>query len=102
MAEYAYCVHNLFEGRSGYFNFLVRMTRDCDCMSRDAPSFMEDIGLLASRDPVALDKASADLVNARAGKDIMQELRPIDWTIQLRHAEEIGLGSMDYELKKVP
>ncbi|MFA9452431.1 MAG: DUF362 domain-containing protein [Candidatus Aminicenantaceae bacterium] len=99
IAEYAYCVHNLFEGRAGYFNFLVRMTRDCDCMSKDAPSFMEDIGILASRDPVALDKASVDLVNARAGKDIMQELQPIDWSIQLRHAEEIGLGSMEYDLK---
>lgn len=101
MAEYAFCVHNLFEGRAGYLNFLIRMTRDCDCMSKDAPSFMEDIGILASRDPVALDKASVDLVNDRAGTDIMRELQPVDWSIQLRHAAEIGLGRMEYDLKNL-
>ncbi len=99
IAEYAFCVHSLFGERSGYMNFLIKMTKDCDCMSQDAPVFLDDIGILASRDPVALDKASIDLVNEHAGKDIMFDLRPIDWSIQLKHAVEIGLGSLDYTLK---
>ncbi len=98
MAEYACSVHRLFGERSGYMNFLVKMTRDCDCMSKDDPYFLADVGILASRDPVALDKASIDLVNERAGRDIMRELRPIDWSIQLEHARKIGFGNLDYTL----
>jgi uncharacterized Fe-S center protein len=98
MTEYAFCVHNLFGDRSGYMNFLIRMTKDCDCMSQDEAPFMEDLGILASRDPVALDKASIDLVTDAAGRDIMRELRPIDWSIQIQHAKEIGFGDADYRL----
>ncbi len=98
MTEYACGVHRLFGERAGYMNFLIKMTRDCDCMSKNDPSFMEDVGILASRDPVALDRASIDLVGERAGRDIMRELRPIDWSIQLEHARKIKFGNLDYEL----
>ena len=64
---------------------------------------VEDIGILASRDPVAIDKAAIDLVEAKAGMKLSQlidnkELNPDH---QIRHAERIGLGTSDYELVEV-
>jgi len=64
---------------------------------------VDDIGILASADPVAVDKASADLVLARGGgRDVFRDGYDIDWSSQLRHGAEIGLGSMDYELVELP
>ncbi|MFQ5842680.1 MAG: 4Fe-4S ferredoxin, partial [Thermodesulfobacteriota bacterium] len=71
-----------------------------------------DIGVLCSSDPVAIDQASADLVNAQPGnegsrlhthlgpgEDKFRALYPqIDWGVQLQYAEEIGLGSRRYDL----
>jgi uncharacterized Fe-S center protein len=68
-------------------------------MAKDQPRIVDDIGILASNDPLAIDKASADLVLERSkGKDVFRAGYNIDWSNQLRHGVEIGLGSMDYEL----
>lgn len=98
MAEYAYAVHSKFRDKAAYMNFLVNITKDCDCMAEAQPSIVEDIGILASTDPLALDKASADLVLERAGRDIFRRGYNIDWSIQLQHGQKIGLGSLDYDL----
>ena len=61
-----------------------------------------DIGILASADPVSIDKASFDLVNQACGRDIFKELHPQrDGNQQLKYAQELGLGSVDYELREV-
>ena len=71
-------------------------------MARNDPRIVEDIGILASADPVAVDTATADLVVARSrGKDPFRAGYDIDWADQLRHGESIGLGSMDYELTEL-
>jgi uncharacterized Fe-S center protein len=76
---------------------------------------VNDIGIVASNDPVAIDQASADLVNQaqgrkdssltknfQPGKDKFRALYPnVDWEIQLNYAEHIGLGTRDYELKVI-
>jgi len=98
ISEYAYSLHHLFKDKIGYLNFLLQVTKDCDCMAKDQPSIVEDIGILASTNPVAIDKASVDLVNRKSGKDILREGYNVDWAVQLKHGEKIGLGSMDYEL----
>lgn len=98
MAEYALGVQKLFGDKIGFINFLVNITKDCDCMSTDAPPIADDLGILSSHDPVALDKASADLVIQSAGKDILRIHNDVDWSAQLRHAERIGLGTTDYKL----
>ena len=68
-------------------------------MAKDDPRIVEDIGILGSLDPVAADKATADLVIKHgAGKDAFRKGYDIDWSFQLKHGEKIGLGSMDYEL----
>lgn len=98
IAEYAWAVNSLFPGRIGCLNFLLKITKDCDCMAKDQPQIVEDIGILASLDPVALDKASADLVLKKGKKDILRAANDVDWSVQMRYGEKIGLGSMDYEL----
>ncbi|OGD21932.1 MAG: hypothetical protein A2W03_11170 [Candidatus Aminicenantes bacterium RBG_16_63_16] len=98
MAEYAFAVQSKFPGKIGYLNFLIKMTKDCDCMSKDQPDIVADIGIAASSDPVALDKASADLVVKTAGKDVLRAGYDLDWSLQLKHGQQIGLGSLDYDL----
>jgi hypothetical protein len=70
-------------------------------MCTDERSMVADIGILASRDPVALDMASVDLVNEKAGKDVLRVYHNFDWSIQLKHGEKIGLGSTDYHLIEI-
>lgn len=98
MTEYAYSVWHRFKGRIGFLNFLIRVTKNCDCMAKSEPAIIEDIGILASEDPVAIDQASVDLVNGRSGKNLLRDLNDVDWSIQLRYGEKIGLGQRHYRL----
>jgi len=97
IVEYAYgAVKNK---HCGYFNFITDVSPNCDCYPHNDPPVIADLGVLASRDPVALDQAAIDLVNQSAGRDIFRELHPsADWSVQLKYAEEIGLGSRSYKL----
>ncbi|MBL7082728.1 MAG: DUF362 domain-containing protein [Candidatus Aminicenantes bacterium] len=101
MSEYAYSLRHFFNGRINFINFLIEVTKDCDCMSKDQPAVVEDIGILGSLDPVAIDQASADLVNEKSGKDILRAGYDMDWSVQLEHGVEIGLGSRHYDLIKL-
>ena len=103
------------EEHSVFFNFITQVSPACDCYPfQDAP-IVGDIGIVASTDLVALDQASVDLVNQAPGmpdselkhahapgEDKFRDLYPkVDWEIQLEYAQEIGLGSRDYELIEV-
>jgi len=98
LAEYALTVQDRFKGKAGFINVLIRVTKDCDCMARSQPPVVGDVGIVASADAVAADKASADLIIARAGEDVFRKGYDLDWGVQLRHGEKIGLGSTDYAL----
>ena len=99
MAEYAYAVLRNRENKSCYLNFALRINKECDCWSSENPRIAPDVGILASLDPVSIDKASFDLVNKACGRDIFNEIHPKqDALNQLEHGAEIGLGSLDYEL----
>lgn len=80
-----------------YINFLNRITKDCDCMGQ-YEKIMPDIGVLISSDPVALDAASLQLVEDRAGQKLSQVTFNIPYKVQLEYAEELGLGRTKYEL----
>jgi len=101
MSEYAYSVWHYLKGKISFINFLLEITKDCDCMSTDQPAIVEDIGILGSLDPVAVDQASVDLVNKRSGKDLLRAGYDVDWSVQLKHGVQIGLGNRDYELIKL-
>ena len=99
MAEYALYVKRHYKEKVGFLNFLIQVTKDCDCMAKNQPRIVEDIGILASSDPVAVDTASATLILDRGrGKDVLRAGYNVDWSAQLKHGVAIGLGSMEFEL----
>lgn len=118
MTEYALGAVQNKKGRVAYINFLMRISPDCDCCSWSDAPLVQDIGILASTDPVAIDKACLDLVNAQRplpGTRLTKKLGPEHeygdvfkavhpntmGHVQLDYGEEIGLGSKDYELVKL-
>ena len=87
------------EEKCAFFNFLLRITPACDCWDFSDAPVVEDIGILASRDIVAIEQASLDLINEKAGRDVIGDLyNAMDWTDQLEYAVRMGLGSRSYEL----
>lgn len=86
--------------KSASINFLNHISKFCDCFSMAKnPPLIEDVGIVAGNDPVAVDQASYDIVNKAYGKNFFKELYPdIDPTIQLEYAEKLGLGSRKYQL----
>ncbi|MFC1898443.1 DUF362 domain-containing protein [Candidatus Cloacimonadota bacterium] len=102
IAEYALGAVQNKRDKSLFINVLVDMTKECDCMSIKQTPIIGDIGILASTDPVAIDKATLDLTG-KANKENLSEIShpSIDPDIQLKHAEKIGLGSRTYELIEV-
>jgi len=103
MAAAAQAVHNYMgEGNIVYINVMNNMSVDCDCDgSPDAP-MLKDMGILASTDPVALDKACLDLVfnhKATPGDDekpLIERINRQHGTYIVDYAEQIGLGSRNY------
>lgn len=83
-------------------NYIVFVTKDCDCVSTQDTPLIDNIGIMISTDPVAIDQASADMVNNVAGYDFFRKLWPkADWRHPLIYAEKIGLGLRKYELIKI-
>jgi hypothetical protein len=102
MAEYAYAVLGNKKGKACFLNFALRINQECDCWPFKNPRIAPDLGIFASLDPVAIDKASFDLVNQASGKDVFKQAHPKEDSLkQLRYAREIGLGSMEYDLINV-
>jgi len=95
-----YAVGVLKNKGASHINFLNYITKYCDCFSlmKNEP-LMDNIGVIAGTDPVAVDQASYDLVNKTFGKNFFKNIYPeIDPTVQLDYAEKIGLGDRNYEL----
>lgn len=102
IAEAAKTVSDELGGNMLYINVMNRLSVDCDCSSNPAEPDMHDIGILASFDPVALDKACVDLVYAAPdGKSLIERIESRNGTLTLKYAEEIGLGSQQYSLVNV-
>lgn len=104
VAEHALGAIKGKEGRGAFFNFVIAVTKDCDCFGQaDMPTIVSDIGILASTDPVAVDKAAIDLVEQHGGKDMAGLIgdKKLDWSYQIEHAVQIGLGCADYDLVEV-
>lgn len=110
MAAAAQAVHNYFKADGKdivYINVMNNMSVDCDCDgSPDAPK-VRDMGILASTDPVALDKACLDLVFGHEDSE-GDDAKPLQKRITSKHgthivdyAAYIGLGSLNYEIVSI-
>ena len=112
MVEYTAGVLKGKEKKSLFLNFLTNISPACDCYDHNDAAIVQDLGVLAATDPVAIDKAAVDMVNRAAGLDhtclkdncgagadkFMGLYPKVDWRIQLDYAEKIGLGSREYNL----
>jgi uncharacterized Fe-S center protein len=84
-----------------YINVMNYLSIDCDCSSNPAPPEMDDIGILGSLDPVALDRACVDLIYAadtQRSASLRRRIEARDGTHILDHAQTLGLGSQQYRL----
>ena len=112
MMEYTMGALKNKEEKALFINFITDISPACDCLPYNDAPIVRDIGIVASTDPVAIDQASVDLVNAEEalpgtclatnrdrGQDKFTGLYPkVAWALQLEYAEQIGLGSRRYEL----
>ncbi|MGQ9619915.1 MAG: DUF362 domain-containing protein [Bacteroidales bacterium] len=112
-AEYAFAA--VKNKPSFHINFIMDVSPECDCWDFNDYPIVPDIGIAASFDPVALDKASTDMVNkasvlkgSRIFSNSEKQISTKDrfslahpgtfWQTGLEHAEKIGLGSCKYEI----
>jgi hypothetical protein len=99
MAEYAHGILSRIK-RKIFINFAFDITEECDCISGNDPKIVDDIGILASRDILAVDKACFDILTGNG--DIFSRNGKIKTHLhQFKYAQKIGLGRLDYKLIEV-
>jgi uncharacterized protein len=115
MVEYTLGVLTGKSQKALFINFITDVSPACDCYPANDAPIVKNIGVLASTDPVAIDQASVDLVNAEPalagtrlrtntapGEDKFRGIYPkVDWQLQLDYAQALGLGSRKYALEKL-
>ncbi len=101
MAEADQSVINYMKENIVYINVLNNLSVDCDCNNNPKKPCMNDIGITASIDPVAVDKASLDLVynsEDEGKKDLIKRIESMHGIRTVEHALELGIGTTEYEL----
>lgn len=115
MVEYTLGILKGKEDKTLYVNFITDVSPACDCVPYNDAPMVRDIGILASRDPVAIDQACVDMVNQEhalpnscikdnrePGGDKFKSVYPhVDWEIQLDYAEQLGIGTRKYTIEKI-
>jgi len=115
MMEYTAGVLKNKTDKTLFINFITDIAPKCDCLPYSEAPIVNNIGVVASTDPVAIDQASADLVNQAQGRqgtvlktnlapgeDKFKGLYPyVDWELQLEYAQQLGFGTREYKLIKL-
>ena len=101
MADASKSIVDYFKGNMAFINVMANMSVDCDCCSVAEDPCMQDIGILSSLDPVALDKACVDLIYSSKDKGASKLIERIEsrkgiHTIDVSY--ELGVGNIDYDL----
>jgi uncharacterized Fe-S center protein len=109
LAHAAAAVLSRFQSKVAFINFIQDVTPSCDCVTPSGFPVVPDIGILASTDAVAVDKASLDLIAQSkplekfagvSSPDILGKINGTNSMLQVETAHKLGLGNMAYELKK--
>ncbi len=104
MAAAAQAVDDYFGENIIYINVMNNMSVDCDCDAHPSEVLLKDFGILASTDPVALDKACVDIIfnmHPTEGNDnapLIERINSRHGLHTIDHAAAIGLGSLEYEI----
>ena len=104
MADSAGSIVEYFNGNIVYINVMKNMSVDCDCCRKAEDPKMQDIGILISTDPIAIDKACVDLVyssNDPGKSHLIERIESRNGTHTIDIAEELGYGYKEYELIEI-
>lgn len=104
IAEHALGVLQDKTERAVFYNFVMSVAKDCDCMkTADIDLVIDDIGILASTDPVAVDQASLDMTEQKGQKQLEELIgnKKLLPEPLLEHAEKLNLGSRQYQLLEI-
>ena len=104
MADAASAVVDYFKGNMAFINIMANMSVDCDCCAVAEDPCMKDIGILASIDPIAIDKACIDLVessNDPGSSHFMERVNSRNGLHTIDAAYKLGFGNIEYELIEV-
>lgn len=104
MADAAGTVVDYFKGNIIYVNVMKNMSVDCDCCSVAEDPCMDDIGILVSTDPIAIDQACIDLVyrSSDAGRDhLIERIESRNGVYTIEVAAALGYGTREYDLTEV-
>ena len=99
MVEQAWGVLKQKAGKIGYLTVICNVGKDCDCLaSHPRDMLVKSVGVVAGTDLVAVEQASVDLVEKALGRNLREVAYDVDYTVQIRYAEALGMGSAAYEL----
>lgn len=104
MADAAKSVHEYFKGNIVYINVMKNMSVDCDCCAVAEDPCMDDIGILVSTDPIAIDQACIDLVfasNDKGRNHLIERIESRHGIHTIEAASALGYGSREYELIEI-
>ena len=104
MADAASSVVDYFKGNMVFINVMKNISVDCDCDAHASAPCMQDIGILASLDPIAIDQACLDLVynSTDPGKDkLIERIESLHGVHTVEAASELGFGTREYDLIKI-
>lgn len=104
MADAAGSVVEYFNGKLAYINVMKNMSVDCDCCAIAEDPCIADIGILASTDPVAIDRACLDLVyacNDEGKPHLLERIESRNGTLTVDAAANLGYGSKEYNLIEI-
>lgn len=101
LVEYCAAVHELMKGNILYINVIQHYQQGCDCAGDRQDAICPDVGIVASRDLVAVDTATADLLQEKTGRDVALEAGERDYRKMLAYAETMRIGSQAYDLISV-
>ena len=101
MADAAKSIIYYFDGKIIYINVMKNMSVDCDCCSVAEDPCINDIGILISDDPIAIDQACIDLVyksNDKGKNHLIERIESRNGVHTIEAAYNLGYGNRDYEL----
>ena len=103
-------VVSAYRGKMAFMNFVQDVTPQCDCAAPSGEPIVQDVGITFSLDPVAIDKASLDLIDrapiipgstSATSPDILGKMHHTSSLIQLRTAEKLKVGTLNYEVVSI-
>ena len=110
MAHAASAVLSGYQGKIGFMNFIQDVVPYCDCAAPSGKPIVQDVGVAFSFDPVAIDKASLDLIDqapivpgstSATPPDLLGKIHGTKSLVQLTTAERLGIGTLKYEIVSI-